>query len=86
MLRGALLESLELLRNPPAQLDQAGPLRAWRCQVWVRLSYLLMHCSTKCSGNSPSDLLELARRDNLYAQRLLGQERQAHLHRIRTHT
>lgn len=79
MLRDALLEALELLRNPPQALQQPGELRAWRCQVWVRLSYLLTHLSVKCSGNSRSDLLALANHDNAWAQRLLAQDRRLFL-------
>lgn len=78
MLRQALLDALELCRHPPPELEKPGHLRQWRCQVWVRLSYLLMHCSSKCSGNSHADLAALARHDNLWAQRLRSQDGQLH--------
>lgn len=82
LLRQALLEALELLRNPPLELEKPGHLRDWRCRVWVRLSYLLMHSSVKCSGNSRADLAALARLDNSWAQRLLhqGERSQGLLH------
>lgn len=70
----ALLECLDLLLHPPEILEKAGLPRAWRCQVWVRLSYLLTHCSVSASGSSRGELLKLAQSHNSLAQSLLAQE------------
>jgi len=71
----ALLESLDLLAHPPLSLEKPGPERQWRSQVWVRLSYLLMHCSLTRSGNSHADLAVLGRHHSALAQRLLQLDR-----------
>lgn len=76
MLLQALLECLEMLANPPLPLEQPGDLRQWRCRVWVRLSYLLTHCSLTRSGNSSHDLRVLAQHHSSLAQRLLAQDQQ----------
>lgn len=74
LLRQALVEAMQLLKHAPQLLESPGPLRQWRCQVWVRLSYLLINCSNKCSGNSRSDLLHLGLHHNSLAQSLLRQD------------
>lgn len=70
----ALLECLELVRYPPPALEKPGPERQWRAQLWVRLSYLLMHCSLTRSGDSCADLATLGKHHSVLAQRLLLQE------------
>jgi hypothetical protein len=72
----ALLEALDLLAHPPPALELPGPLRAWRCQIWVRLSYLLMHSSQQRPEQSAADLAVLARHHSELAQRILQQDRQ----------
>lgn len=80
----ALLESLDLLAHPPQSLEKQGPERQWRCQVWVRLSYLLTHCSLTRSGEQPGELQVLASHHQVLAQRLLCQDRQLAQHFNRT--
>jgi len=76
----ALLECLDLLAHPPQSLEKPGPERQWRSQVWVRLSYLAMHCSLTRSGAGMGDLQVLAKSHQVLAQRLLEQDRLLTLH------
>lgn len=74
--RQALLEALDLLAHPPQSLQKPGPERAWRAQLWVRLSYLLAHSSlTRSVGSEAADLALLAQLHQLEARALLSQER-----------
>jgi len=70
----ALLEALQLLQAPPKCLENPGEAARWRGQVWVRLSYLLMHCSLTRSGFSRGELVKLAESHSQLAQRLLSQD------------
>jgi len=77
----ALVESLNLLENPPPELNRAGELRAFRAQLLVRLSYLLMHCSVPSSSHLRNELQKAGLRSQALGQQLLAQERALHLHR-----
>jgi len=77
----ALVESLNLLENPPVELLRAGELRAFRAQLLVRLSYLLMHCSVPSREHLRAELLRAGVRCQALGQRLLSQERALELHR-----
>lgn len=70
----ALLEMLDLLKEPPLPLEKQAELRQWRAQVWLRASYLLMHCSLTRSGNSHADLSRLATSHNFLATQLKLQD------------
>ena len=71
----ALLEALDLLRYPPPVLENNPFLAQWRARVWVRLSYLLLHCSITRSGDSQADLYTLGQVHNSLAQALLNRDR-----------
>jgi len=77
----ALVESLNLLESPPVELLRAGELRQFRAQLLVRLSYLLMHCSTPLQAHLRNELIKAGIRSQALGQRLLAQERALELHR-----
>jgi len=71
----ALVESLELLENPPVELLRAGNLRAFRAQLLLRLSYLSMHCSVPSSSHLRGELQKAGLRQQALGQSLLAAER-----------
>jgi len=71
----ALVESLELLESPPAELLRAGELRVFRARLLVRLSYLVMHCSVRSSEHLRGELQRAGLRSQELGQQLLALER-----------
>jgi len=81
----ALVEALDLvLDRAPVVLQRAGELRAFRAQLLVRLSYLLMHCSVRSSDHLRAELHRSGMRAQVLGQRLLAQERDLELLRRRS--